>query len=132
MSFNLEILTPLKVVFQGQVRSVTVPGTEGSFQVLQNHAPLISTFTVGRIKLETESGTNEYSTGGGVFEVKNNNALILAQSVESKDEIDLRRAKTSMERAEEILKTAVSHVEREEAKLTLERAINRLKILENK
>lgn len=133
MSFNLEIFTPLKVVFKGAVKSVTIPGTEGSFQVLQNHAPLISTFTVGLIKLETDSGQTEYSTGGGVFEVKNNDAVIIAQSVESKSDIDLRRAKLSKERAESVLKDPkASHVQLEDARDTLQRAINRIKIIENK
>lgn len=133
MSFNLEIFTPLKVVFKGSVKSVTIPGTEGSFQVLQNHAPLISNFTVGMIKIETESGLNEYSTGGGVFEVKKNDAVIIAQSVESKADIDLRRAKLSKERAEAVLKDPkATHVQLEDARETLHRAVNRIRIIENK
>ena len=133
MSFNLEIVSPVKMVFQGEVNSVTIPGTLGSFQVMQNHAPLISTFTIGKIKIEKDSQTIEYSTSGGVFEVKKNKAIVLADSIETKEEIDIERAKVSKVRAEEILKISdVTINEKEEAKLALQRAENRIKIVENK
>jgi len=133
MSFNLEIVSPVKMVFQGEVKSVTTPGTLGSFQVLQNHAPLISTFMIGSIKVEKDSDTLEYSTGGGVFEVKNNKAIVLADSIETKEEIDIERAKLSKIRAEEILKISDKTInEKEEAKLALQRAVNRIKVIENK
>ena len=111
MSFNLEIVSPVKMVFEGEVNSITIPGTLGSFQVLQNHAPLISTFIVGRIKVEKDSESMEYSTSGGVFEVKNNKAIVLADSIETIEEIDIERAKLSKVRAEEILKIADSTVD---------------------
>jgi len=133
MSFNLEIVSPVKMVFEGEVNSITIPGTLGSFQVLQNHAPLISTFIVGRIKVEKDSESMEYSTSGGVFEVKNNKAIVLADSIETIEEIDIERAKLSKVRAEEILKIADSTVdEKEDAKLALQRAENRIKVIENK
>ena len=129
MSFKIEIVSPVKVVYEGEVNSVTVPGSEGSFQVLKNHAPLISAFSIGEIKIETESGIIEFSTGGGVFEVKNNKAIVLADSIESKEEIDLERARRAKERAEEILKmTKPTQHEKEDAKLALQRAINRIKL----
>ena len=133
MSFNLEIVSPVKLVFQGEVKSVTIPGTLGSFQVLQNHAPLISTFIVGKIKVEKDSESLEYSTSGGVFEVKNNKAIVLVDSIETKEEIDIERAKLSKVRAEEILKISDSSIdEKEDAKLALQRAENRIKVIENK
>jgi len=133
MSFNIEIVSPVKMVFQGEVKSVSIPGTLGNFQVLDNHAPMISTFAVGKIKIEKESGTIEYSTSGGVFEVKKNKAIVLAESIESTEEIDIERAKKSKIRSEEILKMLeISSQEKQDAKLALERAINRIKILEKK
>jgi len=132
-NFHLEIISPVKTIFEGEVKSVTVPGTLGSFQVLKNHAPLISSFEIGIIKIGQDSGTVEYSTSGGIFEVKNNKAIVLAESVESKVEIDIKRATLSKSRAEEILKMMEANAsEKEEAKLALQRAINRLKIAEKK
>lgn len=128
-NFLLEIISPVKTIFTGEVNSVTIPGTLGSFQVLKNHAPLISSFEIGKIKIGRDSETLEYSTSGGIFEVKNNKAIILAESVESKEEIDVKRAIESKARAEEILKMMEAEAEeKEEAKLALQRAINRLKI----
>ena len=133
MSFNLEIVSPVKSVFQGEVNSVIIPGTLGSFQVLKNHAPLISSFEIGDIKIESESGIYEFATSGGVFEVKNNRAVVLAESIESKEEVDVKRARLAKLRAEEILKSEeASKSEKSEAKQALQRAENRLKISEKK
>ena len=73
---NLEIITPSKAVFSGNIRSVTIPGTSGSFQVLINHAPLISTFEIGLIKVKLNEENNLYfSTSGGTVEVLDNKVL---------------------------------------------------------
>lgn len=131
MSFNLEILSPVKKVFQGEVNSVTIPGTSGSFQILTNHAPLISNTKVGKIKLDTGSEVLEFVASRGLFEVKENNAVLLVRSVESVDDLDLERAKRAKGIAEEILKTPnLSSVEKVEALYDLERAINRINFLE--
>lgn len=133
MSFNLEIVSPVKLVYSGEVKSVSIPGTSGSFQVLQNHAPFISTFTVGKIKIEKDTEVLEFSTGGGVFEVKDNKAVVLAESIETKEEINVARANQSKLRAEEILKMIeITEEEKDEAKLALQRAVNRIKFKEKK
>ena len=131
--FDLEIISPIKTVFQGEVSSVTVPGTLGSFQVLKNHAPLVSSIEIGMIRIQKDSDTLEYSTSGGIFEVKNNKAIILAETVESKQEIDKERAAQSKLRAEKILEMADARDdEKVEAKTALQRAINRIKLAERK
>lgn len=131
--FKLEIISPVKTVFEGEVNSVSIPGTVGIFQVLKNHAAMISTFRVGKVKIEKDSEISEYSTSGGIFEVKNNKAIILAESIESKEDIDIERASKAKFRAEEILKMAEADAnEKEEARHSLQRAINRLKITEKK
>ena len=127
----LEIVSPVKMVYNAEIDSVTIPGTNGSFQVLKNHAPLISTFTLGKIRIRKGQDTIVYSTSGGVFEVKNNKAVVMAESIESVEEIDLERAKLAKIRAEQILELSeTSEVELKEAKEALQRAINRLKIAE--
>ncbi|MEP7146720.1 MAG: ATP synthase F1 subunit epsilon [bacterium] len=131
--FNLEIISPIKTVFQGEVSSVTVPGTLGSFQVLKNHAPLVSSIEIGMIRIKQNSVTLEYSTSGGIFEVKKNKAIILAETVESKEDIDKDRAVNSKLRAEQILKMADTRDdEKTDAKIALQRAINRIKLSESK
>lgn len=76
---NLEILTPEKSLFKGEIHSVSVPGKKGSFMVLKNHAPIISTLIKGSISIQTKDYKEEsISISGGVIEVKDNVIVILA------------------------------------------------------
>ncbi|WP_342647198.1 ATP synthase F1 subunit epsilon [Mucilaginibacter sp. CSA2-8R] len=77
---TLEILTPDKKVYEGQVTSVTVPGTMGSFEILNNHAPIISTLEDGKL---TVRGAKDdvFFIKGGVVEVNNNKVMVLAEGI---------------------------------------------------
>jgi F-type H+-transporting ATPase subunit epsilon len=79
----LEILTPDKKVFEGEVASVTVPGTLGSFEILNNHAPIISTLEDGKLIVRTGNSTKQevYLIHGGVVEVLNNKVMVLAEGI---------------------------------------------------
>jgi F-type H+-transporting ATPase subunit epsilon len=76
----LEIITPDKKVFAGEVEAAQFPGTNGSFEVLNSHAPLISTLESGRIRITTTQGQTFYTVDGGVVEVLNNKIIVLAES----------------------------------------------------
>ena len=76
---KLEILTPGKKVFEGEVRSVTVPGTMGSFEVLKDHAPVISTLEDGKVIIRTDKDEETIFIKGGVVEVLNNTIMVLAE-----------------------------------------------------
>ena len=78
---NLEILTPDKKVFEGEVTAVTVPGTSGSFQILRDHAPIISTLEDGQVIVKEAKGENIYNIKGGVVEVLGNKIIVLAEAV---------------------------------------------------
>jgi F-type H+-transporting ATPase subunit epsilon len=76
---KLEIITPEKRLFDGKVKLVQVPGAKGSFEVLKNHAPIISTLTQGTIKVITEKDQQEFiEINSGIIEVKANSITILA------------------------------------------------------
>ncbi|SIT92398.1 ATP synthase F1 subunit epsilon [Pontibacter indicus] len=77
----LEIITPDKKVFAGEVEAAQFPGTNGSFEVLNSHAPLISTMDSGRIRITTKQGQEFFTVDGGVVEVLNNKIIVLAESV---------------------------------------------------
>ena len=78
---NLQIITPGTRIYEGEVKLVQVPGSKGSFQVLKNHAPIISTLEQGEVKIIDDRDHIELiSIGGGVIEVKNNEIVILAES----------------------------------------------------
>jgi len=127
----VEIITPSKSAYKGQVISITVPGTLGNFQVLYNHAPLLSSLEIGKIQIEDATGQHiEYATSGGTIEVRDNKVLILADSVESADEIDVERAKRAIERAKERLETrGKGDIDILRAELSLQRAMNRMKFV---
>ena len=78
---HLEIITPDKKVFSGEVTSVLVPGAKGQFQVLKNHAPIISTLINGKVKIKTSTGTQTFDVKGGVIEVLKNKVIVLAESI---------------------------------------------------
>ena len=79
---KLEILTPDKKVFEGEIRSVTVPGTMGSFEVLNDHAPIISTLEDGKVIIRSGGTEETIYIKGGVIEVLNNNIMLLAEGAE--------------------------------------------------
>ena len=81
-TFKLEIITPEKKVYTGNVSSVKLPGIDGSFSVLSLHAPLISTLDKGTVEVTEENGTKkQFSTQGGVVEVLNNEVTVLVEKV---------------------------------------------------
>jgi len=124
---NLEIVTPSKSAFSGEVKSITVPGSKGRFQVLKNHAPIISTLDIGMVKVDLLDGkTNYYSTAGGTIEVLDNKVLVLADSIEIVSEIDEERALQAKQRAEERLAAKTSEINVTRAEAALARAINRI------
>lgn len=81
---KLEILTPDSAVYSGKIRSIRVPGTNGSFQVLRDHAPIISTLENGMVTVVDFQGKFLFfEITGGVIEVKMNRIILLAESVQS-------------------------------------------------
>ncbi len=82
----LEIITPDQKVFEGEVISVSFPGTDGSFQVLNNHAPLVSTLTKGTIEFESKESIDDVIINGGVVEVLNNRVIVLAEGIIEEEE----------------------------------------------
>lgn len=77
---KLEIITPDKKLFEGSVKSAVFPGTEGSFGVLNNHAPMIATLKEGKVEIIEENNNKiEFAVKGGVVEVLKNNVIVLAE-----------------------------------------------------
>jgi F-type H+-transporting ATPase subunit epsilon len=77
---QLEIIAPDKNLYSGEVDLVQVPGSKGSFEILRNHAPIISTLEEGQIKIvDAKGATTFFEVNGGVIEVKNNKIIVLAE-----------------------------------------------------
>lgn len=79
----LEIITPETKVFEGEIVGVNVPGSKGPFELLENHAAIISTLGKGTIRVRTKQGEKSFLVDGGVMELLDNKAIILAESIAS-------------------------------------------------
>jgi len=80
----LEIIAPDKTLYTGEVDLVQVPGSKGSFEILKNHAPIISTLDEGKIKIiDQKGGTTFFEVDGGVIEAKNNKIIVLAETAKT-------------------------------------------------
>lgn len=131
--FRLAIVTPEKVFLDAQVKSLTVPGTEGYLGILSNHAPIISALKAGKIEFRDAADTVQIvAVSGGFLEVSNNVATILADAVEYASDIDIERARKAYERCKSQLISAGSDtaIDLPSVRQALERATNRIRIFE--
>ena len=77
---QLEIISPEKTMYEGSAKLVQLPGSDGSFEIMENHAPIISTLKKGKIKIISESNQTEFiEINGGVIEMMKNKIIILAE-----------------------------------------------------
>ncbi len=75
---QLDILTADKTLFSGEVDSITLPGSKGQFQVLNNHAAMVSSLDKGIVKTQSKSGNQTFEIKGGVVEILKNKVVVLA------------------------------------------------------
>ena len=128
-SLTLRIVSPDEVVFDAQVQSVQVPGADGLFGVLPQHAGLVSLTDSGLLRAKLASGENvEYVIHDGFAEVKDNVVTILSRSAEKPETIDLERAKKAAERARERMAHRDGKVDRARAEAALRRALIRQRL----
>jgi F-type H+-transporting ATPase subunit epsilon len=128
-TFKLEIVTPKKVVFSGDVTSFSAPGVMGGFQVLYNHAPLLAAIGIGEAKIQDPSGAEfRYATSGGFVDVVANHVTLLAESAERAEEVDVSRAEAAKERASRRLHERAEGTDIDRARVALQRALNRLRV----
>lgn len=116
-------------MFEREVRSVIAPGSEGYLGVLTDHAPLITSLIPGSLTVVGEDHQKtEYRLGGGFLEVSGNVATVLADAIETIEEIDIERARKAERRAKERLAhRSDPEIDTARAEAALARALNRLK-----
>lgn len=129
-AFALEVVTPERVAYSGQVASLQAPGSEGGFGVLAGHIPLLTSLQIGRLRFVEEDGNEvQMAISGGFVEVGREQVAVLAETAERVEEIDVARAEAARQRAEERLARArEERVDVARAEAALARAINRLRI----
>ena len=129
--FDLTIVTPDGTRDEFNVRHLLAPGTEGYFGVLRNHLPFITAIRTGEIEIDSADGKKLWAVSGGFVEVLGNRVIILAETAEPADQIDVERAKAALARAERRLKEKASGTDLQRCQSALQRSLNRLKIASN-
>ena len=126
---RLEIVTPERKVYTEDVRMVVLPGSEGEFGVLPDHAALVSALKIGVIRVHHEGKVFNITVSGGFIEVRDSRVTVLANSAEREDQIDQERAAAAKERAEQRLAAPGPEIDVARAEVALKRALNRLKVV---
>ncbi|WP_018248192.1 F0F1 ATP synthase subunit epsilon [Orenia marismortui] len=125
---KLNIITPEKVVYDGEANMVTVRTIDGDRGFMAEHQPLVTGLDIGQIQIKTESEDKELAASQGYIEVRPEEINILVDTAEYSDEIDVDRAKNAKKRAEKRLSKDDSSINPKRAEIALRKAINRLKV----
>ena len=126
--FHLEIRTPQQLIYEGDVGSIRAPGELGSFEILPGHIPFLTVLETGEVRIRETDTPQSLAISGGVFEVLRTGVTVLSDTAEWAHEIDVERAETARQRAQEHLASGDSGINRERAEAALARAKNRIKV----
>jgi F-type H+-transporting ATPase subunit epsilon len=133
MPLLLDIVTPERLAYSGQVDSVQLPGSEGELGVLPHHAPLIANLGHGELRIR-KGGTEEtFAVFGGFLQVLPDKVVVMAESADLASEIDLERAQEARREAERALESGVHEgADLAAARATLQQALLRVRVAERR
>ena len=127
--YDLLVVSPDRVVYQGKAQSLVAPGVEGSFGVLPHHAPMVAELDTGELDVVSEQGARiSFALSGGLLEVTWNAVTVFADSAEAAADIDIGRARAAESRAQERLHSRSADLDFVRAQAALKRALNRLRV----
>lgn len=124
---HLKIITHEKVVFDENVDEIYTKTTDGEMGILKNHVPIMSALDIGVTKAVKDNVPIYFTTMGGVFQYKDDEALILTTTAERGEEIDVARAKEALKRAQARLSDSEAEIDAKRAEAAVARAMARLK-----
>jgi F-type H+-transporting ATPase subunit epsilon len=125
---KLQILTPEKNFFEGEVQLVVVKGVEGSMGIMYDHEPFVTPLGIGPIKILQDNQIKHAAISQGYVEVMEEEIVILADTAEWPEDIDINRAEEAKKRAEKRLSKKENRVELLKAEIALKKAINRINV----
>src|SRR5258708_39862806 len=131
-TFQLEIVTPEKLVVRDRADEIQIPGRSGYLGVLPGHAPFITELGAGEISYRADGQLHRSSMAWGFAEILTDRVTVLAETVEPAEEIDIPRAQQSLAQAEELLKTAQSEEDFAAATAKIQRAEPRIDVAQHK
>ncbi len=126
---QLEIVTPEKLVFSGEVEYVTAPGGMGEFTVLPNHTPLLTSIVPGVVRFSTGGAIKELAVGWGYAEVRPYKMLILVEFAEGREDIDPQEVQRQVDEISAKLRESLSEEEKEALQKQLRRLLARRKLV---
>lgn len=127
--FNLHILEADSAFYEGPCVSLVVPMPDGQYGILANHINMVAAVSIGMVKYTTVDGENHYvAVSDGMIRIEDNDVMMLVESAEDPDEIDMDRATFEVEEGEELLKSDQGRINYKMASAMVARAINRLRI----
>tara|TARA_B100001750_G_scaffold135106_1_gene107458 strand:+ start:1011 stop:1409 length:399 start_codon:yes stop_codon:yes gene_type:complete len=126
--FRLEIVTPTKLMDEGNVDYIRCPGLDGSFGVMANHQNAIIALGIGEIKVTQNKKEHYFATSGGFAEIEKEKVQLLVETVERSGEIDSNRAEESLNRVKVRKKDAKGELDQARMDVSMTRAMNRLKV----
>ena len=132
-NIRLEVVTPEKEVINEEAQIVMAPGALGEFGVLIGHTPFMTSLKTGSLRYTDAKGTERYVfVSGGFAEALPNKVTVLAESAERRKDIDIERAKSALQRAEQRLDSAGTDLDFTRARAALERALYRVRLAESR
>jgi F-type H+-transporting ATPase subunit epsilon len=123
MTIRCEIVSQDRMVFEGDVDIVVLPGSAGEMGILPHHAPLLTTLKYGFIKVRKQGSEEIFAVAGGVAEVQPDVVTVLADAAENIEEIDVARAEQARQRAQDVLEKGIP--QDTDAYLAIEAALRR-------
>jgi F-type H+-transporting ATPase subunit epsilon len=132
MPLHLEIVTPERRAYEGDVDEVIVPGSEGELGILPHHAPLISLLGEGVLRLKRGGEEEQFAIFGGFLQVRPDRVVVLAETADLASEIDLERAERARREAERVIEGGfVEPADLASARAALQRALIRIRLAEH-
>lgn len=128
-TFKLEIITPDRRFFEGDVEGIIVRTTDGDVGILKNHIHMVSPLKIGVVRIKQDGEYKNATCAGGFIQVTNEKTTIITDSAEWPEEVDVKRAEEAKIRAEERIASNRDEIDVDRAKLALARALNRLKVV---
>lgn len=128
-TFSLEIITPQKVAYKGNVGQISIPAYEGEMGVLPGHIDYLAMLLPGEIRIKKDDDLEFFAISGGFAEIHPKNVVVLCETAESAEEIDIERVTLAKTRAVEKLKAPDKNIDTIQLQTAIQRAAARLKVV---
>jgi F-type H+-transporting ATPase subunit epsilon len=124
--FMLEIVTPYRIFYEGEVEMIVVRGSEGEMGILKDHEPFVTPLAIGQVRIKDNGKFRNAALSQGYIEVLEDKVVILSDTAEWPDEIDIERAEEAKKRAVQRLEQKTDELDILRAEIALKKAIIRI------